>query len=309
MKRILLIALLLLTAYDVASAQQVVNGRATNAAPSYANATAQPLSLDANGNLRVAVGAAITGTVTANQGGAPWSQNTTQLGGVAINLGSGTIGTGTQRIVIATDQPQLTNALKVDGSAVTQPVSGTVTANQGGAPWSFNQTQINGVALLAGNGATGTGSPRVTIANDSSAIAAWGLGATGAAVPTGAQMTGVRTGANMDALVQAGSSAAISVSTATTTQIVALAASQKIYVTSFDVIAGGTGNITFVYGTGASCGTGTTSLTGAYPLTAQAGIAKGNGLGPVLIVPAGNALCVTTSAAVQMSGSVSYAQF
>lgn len=27
------------------------------------------------------------------------------------------------------------NALKVDGSAVTQPVSGTVTANQGGAPW------------------------------------------------------------------------------------------------------------------------------------------------------------------------------
>jgi len=29
-----------------------------------------------------------------------------------------------------------------------QPVSGTVTANQGGAPWSFNQTQINGAPVV-----------------------------------------------------------------------------------------------------------------------------------------------------------------
>jgi len=107
----------------------------------------------------------------------------------------------------------------------------------------------------------------------------------------------------------ADSSAAINVSTATTTQIVALASSKKIYVSAFDVIAGGTGNITFVYGTGSNCGTGTTSLTGAYNLTAQAGISKGNGLGAVLVVPASNALCVTTSAAVQMSGSVAYSQF
>lgn len=53
-------------------------------------------------------------------------------------------------------------ALKTDGSAVTQPVSGTVTANQGGAPWSvtvstfpdnepFNLAQYNGVAVGAGN--------------------------------------------------------------------------------------------------------------------------------------------------------------
>ena len=55
--------------------------------------------------------------------------------------------------------------------------------------------------------------------------------------------------------------------------------------------------------------TGTTPLTGAYGLTAQFGIAKGNGLGPVLVVPAGNALCAVTSAAVQMSGSVCFTQF
>lgn len=134
-------------------------------------------------------------------------------------------------------------------------------------------------------------------------------GSTGSAVPATAKYVGANSGGNLTGLIQANASVAINVSTATTTQLVALSGSTKIYVTSFDVISGGTGNITFVYGTGSNCGTGTTSLTGSYNLIAQAGIAKGNGLGPVLVVPAGNALCVTTSAAVQMSGSVSYTQF
>lgn len=51
------------------------------------------------------------------------------------------------------------NAAKVDGSAVTQPVS--LAANQ-----SVNVAQINGVTPLMGAGVTGTGSHRVTIATD-----------------------------------------------------------------------------------------------------------------------------------------------
>jgi hypothetical protein len=108
---------------------------------------------------------------------------------------------------------------------------------------------------------------------------------------------------------QNNSSAAINISTATTTQLIALSGSTKIYVMAWDVIAGGTGNITLEYGTGSNCGTGTTVLTGAYNLTAQAGISKGDGSAPVLVVPAGNALCALTSAAVQMSGSVTFQQF
>jgi hypothetical protein len=56
------------------------------------------------------------------------------LGGSLTVDGTVTPATATQRVVIATDQfaVQLTNALKVDGGApVTQPVSGTVTANLG----------------------------------------------------------------------------------------------------------------------------------------------------------------------------------
>jgi hypothetical protein len=55
--------------------------------------------------------------------------NQTKVAGTAIDTNSGTKSAGTQRVVLATDQPQLTNALKVDGSAVTQPVSGSVSVS------------------------------------------------------------------------------------------------------------------------------------------------------------------------------------
>ena len=51
------------------------------------------------------------------------SENMAQVGGTAVDTNSGNKSAGTQRVVLATDQPQLTSALKVDGSAVTQPVS------------------------------------------------------------------------------------------------------------------------------------------------------------------------------------------
>lgn len=116
-------------------------------------------------------------------------------------------------------------------------------------------------------------------------------------------------GINCAQSVQASNSVAINISTSTTTQLVALAANQTIYVTSYDVVAGGTGTFQLEYGTGTTCGTGTTILTGAYPFVAQSLLTKGSGLGPVLIVPPGNALCAVTNAAVQYSGSLSYAQF
>lgn len=124
-------------------------------------------------------------------------------------------------------------AVKVDGSAVTQPVSagslplpagastaakqpalgiaGTASADiitvQGiagmtkllvtpdsvalPANQSVNIAQVNGVTVLVGNGAAGTGSLRATISNDNTAIANWGQGATAAAVPAGAEYQGV----------------------------------------------------------------------------------------------------------------------
>lgn len=283
---------------SIVSAQ--TNCRVSTSAPSYVDGTSAPLSCDTSGGVRTSGGGGGGGAVTIADGA-----DVTQGAIADAAATQGGTGTVSAKLRLMTSQLNTISGLL----AGTIAVSGTVTANQGGAPWSFNQTQINSTTLLAGNGATGTGSQRVTIANDNSAIAGWGHGATGSAAPSGAQQAGVRSGANMVAMTQANASAAISVTTATTTQLVALSSSAVIHVTSFDVIAAGTGNIKFVYGTGSSCGTGTTDLTGNYNLTAQAGIAKGSGIGPVLVVPAGNALCVTTSAAVGMYGSISYTQF
>lgn len=60
-----------------------------------------------------------------------------------------------------------TTAWKVDGSAVTQPVSGTVSITANSA---VNVAQVNGITPLMGNGITGTGSQRVTIASDNTAF-------------------------------------------------------------------------------------------------------------------------------------------
>ena len=103
-------------------------------------------------------------------------------------------------------------------------------------------------------------------------------------------------------------SAAINISTAVTTKLITGITSRWVYITSFNVIAGGTGNIQLVYGTGSLCATGQVALTGAYNLTAQAGLVLGSGIAPVLVVPTGNDVCAITSAAVQMSGSIAYAQ-
>jgi hypothetical protein len=101
----------------------------------------------------------------------------------------------------------------------------------------------------------------------------------------------------------------ITISTATTTRLILGVSGQRIYVTAVDVIAAGTGSIQFVYGTGATCGTGQQNVTGNYALIAQVGFTKGTGVGPVWIIPPGNSLCAVTSANVGYPGSLSYAQF
>lgn len=94
------------------------------------------------------------GKLTANQ-----SVNMAQVAGTTTDTNSGVKSAGTIRVVLATDQPALTNKLLVTPDSVALP------ANQ-----SVNVSQINGVTALMGNGVTGTGSQRVTIASDNTAF-------------------------------------------------------------------------------------------------------------------------------------------
>jgi hypothetical protein len=108
--------------------------------------------------------------VTAQQGGAPWTQDLIRINGTTVV----TLTPGEQQVGVeglaATGAATVGNPVLVggkDGSGnvepirtatdgtvridptgtTTQPVSGTVTANQGGAPWSQNLTQIAGSAV------------------------------------------------------------------------------------------------------------------------------------------------------------------
>lgn len=74
------------------------------------------------------------------------------LVGTTIDTNSGSKSAGTQRIVVATDQPNLTT------------------------PLNTNTAQINGVATTMGNGVSGTGVQRVTIASDSTGQVALAAG-------------------------------------------------------------------------------------------------------------------------------------
>lgn len=101
--------------------------------------------------------------------------------------------------------------------------------------------------------------------------------------------------------------AVINVSAATTAQLIAApSATQYINIAAWDFVAGGTTTVTLVYGTGTACATGQGNVTGPYGLTAQSGQVKGGGFGYFAQLPLGNALCITNSAAIQVSGTVSY---
>jgi len=99
------------------------------------------------------------------------SMNVAAWGGTATTLGQ-KVSASSVPVVVASDQSAVSvtfpagtsvelldsggtnkasisaaGAVKVDGSAVTQPVSGTVTANQGGAPWSVTFPSAQSVTI------------------------------------------------------------------------------------------------------------------------------------------------------------------
>jgi len=142
--------------------------------------TMRAVSADSTGKLNVNV--SNTPTVTANAGtnlntsalalesGGHLASIDTKVATAAKQPALGTAGSASADVITVQGIASMT-ALKVDGSAVTQPVSGTITANQGTSPWVSNISQFGGNNVVTGTGASGSGIPRVTVANDSSILA------------------------------------------------------------------------------------------------------------------------------------------
>lgn len=98
----------------------IIQGAVTTAAPSYTTAQTSPISLTTAGAVRTDASATmqpISGTVTANAGSGTFATNVSQVGGNSVAVNTGTSSTGTQRVVIATDQPTNTNPWTIQGAA------------------------------------------------------------------------------------------------------------------------------------------------------------------------------------------------
>lgn len=246
------------------------------------------------------------------------STNVAQWGGVATSLGQKTMASSVP-VAIASDQSALAvaqsgiwtvqpgntanttpwletisqggnaatvsaaGALKVDGSAVTQPV---------------NVSQWSGATAVTGGAAGSVGV---------------GGQAASAAAPVGnplwwAGLGGGTTGGQLYPITACSSSAVVTVSAAATTELVALTASQSIRVCSFALSISLTGSAQFVYGTGTNCGSGTTNLTGAFSILTGVTSSQGAGFGELFKTAASNALCLTATVG-NVTGVISYAKY
>jgi hypothetical protein len=133
--------------------------------------------------------------------------------------------------------------------------------------------------------------------------------ATGATAPTSANLTGVVSSGSLTGLVACDSSAQLSMTTATTTQVIALVAGKSIHICGFVLNGGGTSTAKLVQGTGTNCATGPTDLTPTFSLINGGSVALGTGLGRLMKTNAGSALCVTNSAAIAVRILIIYTQY
>ncbi len=101
---------------------------------------------------------------------------------------------------------------------------------------------------------------------------------------------------------------AVAGTVAARTKIVSGATGKSIYVTAVTLVPVATSVVTFSYGTGTDCATGTTVLAGVLTFAAGQTLHAGSGNGAVIVVPPGNDLCITIATAAA-PGFLAYALF
>lgn len=306
----------------------VLAGTANASAPSWTEGRQVPLSTDLSGALRVTGGTAAT----------QYAEDAAETAGAQLSM-AGSVRRDTAA-----------------SSAGTTGDNATINTDANGKLWTnADNTAINGVAISVGNGASGTGVQRVTLANDSTGNlatigtsvtpgtsaahlgkaedAAHASGDTGVAVltkRTDAAATSAGTDAdyatlNTDAngllwtrtsdpcTALAKTFIPINISTATTTELTpSLAgASTNYYVCSLNLVTAGANNVALTDDDTDNCASVTSGLAGGttaasgWNFAANGGMTFGNGQSSVFKTNGANrVLCLVTSAAVQLSGTI-----
>lgn len=109
--------------------------------------------------------------------------------------------------------------------------------------------------------------------------------------------------------------AAINISTATTTQLIAPLSGAPVYVCGMVLNqVNGTGSLALEYGTGTTCGTGTTAMTGTiFAATTSSGttnttVNSSKDQPSMAVAPNSNAVCALSTGTIQQSGWITYVQ-
>ncbi len=223
----------------------------------------------------------ITATVTPS---GTQDVNLIQIKGVAVDTNSGVKSAGTQRVVLATDQPALTT------------------------PMPENLTQIAGTSVTANTGNAGAGTQRVVLATDQPAVQVGG-GAAAGATPSGNPVpAGFQNSAGVIIPEYCTSRVAFTNPGTGSTQLVAVSGSTTIRVCELFFSGDTLTTVQLVTGTGSSC----TSPT------AETGVISGAGGGVfgvaldfpsgALVTTAAKTLCLSLSAASTGGGYATFSQ-
>lgn len=242
---------------------------------------------------------AATGLVygsTNNPQGRPYAIDTT--GRVCTDAG----GTGTAADQVqgnsANNATDIGNPVKVGGVGASAAPTAVTTGNRVNGWFTLNGGMVAGMPVFTS--IDGVANAAITSPAQPGSASTWS--------PMGVAST-VFNGSTWDRQFVCNNTAVINVTAGSTTELVALTASQIIRVCSFTVAMSAAGTAQFVYGTGVNCATGTVNITGAVPLAtgtpwAQTGASGLN----IFRTIASNALCLAavTGNAV---GFVTYAKF
>lgn len=228
--------------------------------------------------------------------------------------------------VTVTDGAGALNVIVDSGTVTTVSTVTSVTAIANALPAGDNNIgNVDVLTIAAGNNNIGDVDATLaaettkvigTVRNLGNAGAAFDA-ATAAAPPANAvYVAGLQSGATgglLGGIPVCDGFANVNVVTATTTLIITGVSGRQVYICGINLVTAAANNVAFVAGTDATCGTstagmngGTTAATG-WNFAANGGIAHGSGLGAVMRTEtAGDSVCVITSAATQLSGTLSY---
>lgn len=244
----------------------------------------------------------VNNSPTVNQGTPTnWAMNTVQWAG--SNLGAmANYGTSPGAVLVPGVNAFITNTPNV-----------TIQSNA-----SINEAQVAGTTTSVNNGTVDAGTQRVAVASNNSAIANWGHGATASAVPANATQIAGNGSGNLTPPTVCDNVAPFSFSSTTNQKIITNAASKTTYICAINIVVAAAVNVALVSGTKVTneCDTSTAGLAGGttaatgWNFAANGGLTQGTGIGWITkTATTAKDVCLFASAAVQVSGFLTYTQY